>query len=89
VTAKRVETTDERAVRMDSTPLGIEENAGAVFFPIQNGSAFVGVAVNELGSGQAPVRGKTRDFVRVDLDFLVAATKKTLRTQEEKRRLSV
>ena len=89
MTAQRVKTTDERAVRMDSTPLGIEEDAGAVFFPIQNGAAFVSVAVNKLGSGQAPVGGKTRDFVRVDLDFLVAATKKTLRTQEEKRCLSV
>ena len=74
---------------MDAASFGIEEDAGAVFFPIQNGSAVVGVAVNELGSGQAPVRGKTRNFVRVDLDFLVATTKKTLRTQEEKRCLSV
>ena len=89
VTAQRVKTTNERAVRMNSAPLGIEEDAGAVFFPIQNGAAFVGVALNELGSGQAPVRGQTRNFVRVDLDFLVAAAKKTLRTQEEKRCLSV
>ena len=89
VTAERVKTADERAVRMNSTPLGIEEDAGAVFFPIQNSSAVVGVAVHEVGSGQAPIRGKTRNFVRIDLDFLVAAAKKTLRTQEEKRCLSV
>ena len=89
MTAQRVKTTDERAVRMNSAPFGIEEDAGAVFFPIKNSAAVVGVAFNELGSGQAPVRGKTRDFVRVDLDSLVAATKKTLRTREEKRRLSV
>ena len=74
---------------MNAASPGIKEDAGAVFFPVQNGSAVVGVAVNEPGSGQAPVGGKTRDFVRVDLDFLVAAAKKTLRTQEEKRRLPV
>ena len=89
VTAERVKTTNERAVRMDAASPGIEEDAGAVFFPIQNGSAVVGVAVNEVGSGKAPVGGKARDFVRVDLDFLVAAAKKALRTQEVKRRLSV
>ncbi len=89
MTADGVEMTDERAVGMNSTPLGIEEDASAVFFPIQNGSAVVGVSVNELSGGQAPVRCKTCNFVRVDLDFLVATTKKTLRTQEEKRRLSV
>jgi len=69
---------------MDAATLGIEEDAGAVFFPIQNGSAVVGVVFNKFGSRKAPVRGKTRDFVRVDLDFLVATAKKTLRTQEEK-----
>ena len=74
---------------MDSTPFGIEEDAGAVFFPIQNCSTIMGVAFNEPGSGQAPVCGKTRNFIRVDLDFLVAAAKKTLRTQEEKRCLSI
>jgi len=89
VTAEGVKTTDERTVRMDAATRGIEEDAGAVFFPIQNGSAFVGVAFDELGSGQAPVRGKTRDFVRVDLDFLVVAATKTLGTREEKGCLSV
>ena len=89
VAAERVKTTDERTVGMDAATLGIEEDACAVFFPIQNSSAVVGVAFNERGSGQAPVRGKARDFVRVDLDFLVAAATKTLRTREEKWCLSV
>ena len=89
MTADGVKTTDERAVGMDATSSGIEEDASAVFFPIQNCSAIMGVAFNEVGCGQAPVYGKPRDFVRVDLDFLVAAAKKTLCTRKEKRRLSV
>jgi hypothetical protein len=74
---------------MYAATLGIEEDAGAVFFPIQNSSAVVCIAFNELCSRKAPVRGKTRNFVRVDLYFLVATAKKTLRTQEEKWCLSV
>jgi len=80
VTAEGVKGTEEWAVRMDAALLGIEEDAGAVFFPIQNGSAVVSEVFDELGSGQAPVRGKPRDFVRVDLDFFVAAARKTART---------
>ncbi len=73
VTAEGVKAADERAVGMDAATPRIEEDAGAVFFPIQNGSAVVGVASHELGSGQAPVRGQAHDFVGVDLDFLVVA----------------
>ncbi|MGA3207262.1 MAG: hypothetical protein ABSE05_05520 [Syntrophales bacterium] len=70
MTAEGIKTTDVRAGRVDAATLGIEEDAGAVFFPIQKASAVVGAVFNELGSGQAPVRSKARHFVRVDLDFL-------------------
>jgi hypothetical protein len=89
VTSQRVKTADQRAVRMNAASLGIQEDAGPVFFPIQYSSTVVGVAFNEPGSGQTAVYGKARDFIRVDLNLLVAAAKKTLRTREEKRRFPI
>ena len=84
VTAQRVKTTDERAVRMDAATLGVEEDTGAVLVPVQNSSAIVGVMLNEIGSGQAPIRGQTCNFVGIDLDFLMAAATKTLTARKEK-----
>ena len=73
MTAERVKTANQWAVRMDAATFGIEKDAGSIFFPIQNGSAVVGVTFNEFCGGQVLVRGKARDFIRVDLNFLVAA----------------
>jgi hypothetical protein len=80
MTSERVKAANQWAVRMDAAAFGIEEDAGPIFFPIQSGSAVVSVTFNEFCGRQVSVQGKARDFIGVDLNFLVAATQKTSRT---------
>ena len=80
MTSEGVKAANQRAIRMDAATFGIQEDAGSIFFPAKSRSAVVSVTLNEFGGGQVSVRGKARDFVGVDLNFLVAATQNTSRT---------
>ena len=73
VAAQRVKTTNQGAVRMNAAALLIEEHAGSVIFPIQNGSGISGVTLNELRRGQTAIDRQTHDLVWIHLDFFVAA----------------
>jgi len=89
VAAKRIEATDKWTVGMDAATLSIKKDTGSVFFPIQQSSSVMGVTGDKISGGQAPVGGKTGDFVRVDLDLFVAAAREALPAGKEKRGLPV
>lgn len=74
VTTKRIQPANERAIRMDTTTRGSEEDARAAFVPVQDRSVVMGVALDEVSRGEATIRRQAGDFVRVHLNSLVPAT---------------
>jgi hypothetical protein len=78
VTAKRIETAHKGSVRANTATFGIKKDTGATVFPVKNCSAVMGVTLDKGICGEAEIGGKTCDFVRVNLNSLVAAARETL-----------
>lgn len=74
VAAQRIQTANQRAGGMNAATQYAQEDTGSVFFTIQHRSVITGVASDKRRSGHAQNMSQARNFIRIHLNLLVAAT---------------
>jgi hypothetical protein len=88
VTPKRIQPADQGTVGMDRTAIGLQKDAGAFIVKAEHGAAG-GITGHEIGGGDAQAPGHAGGFIRVELNFLEAATGKAAMTGKAKGGLAV